>query len=193
MQMINHGLSTAALFLLIGMLYERYHTRQLKDYSGMGARLPLFGVCLVFAALSSVGLPGLNGFIGELLCLAGIYEHEVVYRQVRVLPVLTVLGASGLILGAWYLFTMLRRLLMGPLKEPAHDGEAIEDLSFREWGLLAPIFVLCVVIGFYPRPILKTAEPDVERIAHVVEKARERAGKPVTRPSAGTERAEARR
>jgi NADH-quinone oxidoreductase subunit M len=183
MQMINHGLSTAALFLLIGMLYERYHTRQLKDYSGMAAKMPLFATCLVFAALSSVGLPGLNGFIGEFLCLAGIYQHEVIYNKVRILPPLTLLGASGLVLGAWYLFTMLRKLLFGPLKEPAHEGEPIQDLTPREWGLLTPIFVLCVVIGMYPRPILQTAEPDVDRIALVVEKARERAGLSVKPPA----------
>lgn len=177
MQMINHGLSTAALFLLIGMLYERYHTRQLKDYSGMAAKMPLFGVCLVFAALSSVGLPGLNGFIGEFLCLAGIYQHEVQWNDRRVLPVLTVLGASTLVLGAWYLFTMLKKVLFSSLHEPAHEGEPITDLTPREWGLLTPIFVLCVVIGFYPGPVMKTAEPDVDRIATIVEAARQRAGK----------------
>jgi NADH-quinone oxidoreductase subunit M len=174
MQMINHGLSTGALFLLIGMLYERYHTRQLKDYSGMAAKMPIFAVCLVFASLTSVGLPGLNGFVGEFLCLAGIYKHEVEYAGLPILPPLTFLGATTLILGAWYLFTMLRRLLFGHLHEPSHEGEEIEDLSAREWGLLTPIFVLCLVIGFYPMPVLKTAEPDVDRIGGIVELARER-------------------
>jgi NADH-quinone oxidoreductase subunit M len=183
MQMINHGLSTGALFLLIGMLYERYHTRQLKDYGGMASKMPLFSACLVFAALSSVGLPGLNGFIGEFLCLAGIYKYEATHKGVLVLPVFTVLGASGLVLGAWYLFTMLRKLLFGPLKEPAHEGEHIHDLSPREWGLLAPIFILCVVIGVYPNPVLKTAEPDVDRIALVVDKARERIKQPTPPPA----------
>jgi NADH-quinone oxidoreductase subunit M len=173
------------------MLYERYHTRQLKDYGGMAAKMPLFAVCLVFACLTSVGLPLLNGFVGEYLCLAGIYQHEVQYTGVRVLPILTFLGATGLVLGAWYLFTMLRKLLFGPLKEPDHEGEHIEDLTPREWGLLTPIFVLCVVIGFYPHPVLRTAEPDVDRIALVVEKARNRAGLTPKVPSPA--RADARR
>ncbi|MFO0876668.1 MAG: NADH-quinone oxidoreductase subunit M [Gemmataceae bacterium] len=198
MQMINHGLSTAALFLLIGMLYERYHTRQMRDYSGMATRMPLFGVCLVFACLSSVGLPLLNGFIGEFLCLAGIYQFECLPRPgesgptPRVLPILTFLGALGLVMGAWYLMTMLRKVLFGPLKEPPHEGHAIEDLTPREWGLLTPIFILCVVIGFYPHPILKSAEPDVDRIALVVEKARERAKQAEKRLPPGPARADAR-
>ncbi len=192
MQMINHGLSTAALFLLIGMLYERYHTRQLKDYSGMASKMPLFAICLVFASLSSVGLPGLNGFIGEFLCLAGIYQYEVIDRQQRILPILTVLGASGLILGAWYLFTMLRKLLFGELREPSHEGEPITDLTVREWGLLTPIFILCVVIGFYPRPILHTTEPDVERIGLIVKQARKRAGLSIDPPPLVTGRADVR-
>jgi NADH-quinone oxidoreductase subunit M len=191
MQMINHGLSTAALFLLIGMLYERYHTRQLKDYSGMAARMPIFAVCLVFAALSSVGLPGLNGFVGEFLCLAGIYKHEVEYVGDRILPPLTFLGATTLVLGAWYLFTMLRRLLFGHPHEPSHDGEHIEDLTAREWGLLTPIFVLCLVIGFYPKPVLEASEPDVSRIDLIVKMARERRGivpKVVAPPAARAQR-----
>jgi NADH-quinone oxidoreductase subunit M len=189
-QMINHGLSTSALFLLIGMLYERYHTRKLSDYSGLAARLPLFAVALVFISLSSVGLPGLNGFIGEYLCLGGIFQFEGRYLH-RML--LTAIGASGMILGAWYLFTMLRGLLFGPVKEPAHEGHHHpEDLCTREWLLLTPIVVLCVVLGVYPRVILKSTEPDVQRITALTEGARERArneGKVAPTPA----RAEARR
>lgn len=174
MQMINHGLSTAALFLLIGMLYERYHTRQLKDYSGMAAKMPLFAVCLVFAALSSVGLPGLNGFVGEFLCLAGIYKFEYETGGGRLLTPLTLLGASTLVLGAWYLFTMLRKVLFGHLHEPGHEGPPIADLSPREWGLLTPIFVLCVVLGFYPGPVLRSMDPDVRQLALIVSEAKSR-------------------
>jgi NADH-quinone oxidoreductase subunit M len=171
-QMLNHGLSTSALFLLIGMLYERYHTRKLSDYSGMARRLPLFAVLLVFSSLSSVGLPGLNGFVGEYLCLGGIFQHEQRYDH-RML--LTVLGASGMIFGAWYLFTMLRKLLFGPVEEPAHEGHPIEDLGTREWLLMTPIVVLCVVLGVYPSPVLKTTEPDVQRIVALTSKVRDRA------------------
>lgn len=171
MQMINHGLSTAGLFLLIGMLYERYHTRQISDYGGMARRMPLFGCSLVFICLSSVGLPGLNGFIGEVLVLSGIFHYELDHH---LWPTRAVVASTGIVLGAWYLFTMLRRLLFGPVKEPEHHGPPIEDLSGREIGLLAPIAVLCVLIGVYPQPILETAEPDVLVISDIAERARMR-------------------
>jgi NADH-quinone oxidoreductase subunit M len=183
-QMLNHGLSTPLLFLLIGMLYERYHTRKLTQYSGMASKMPLFGTFLVFSALSSAGLPGLNGFVGEVLCLAGIYEYEGTYLH-RML--LTALGASGMLLGAWYLFTMLRRLLFGPLKEPAHEGHAIEDLTPREWGLLAPLMLLCVVIGVFPGVVLRTTAADIDKVAAITASARGRAGLaqiPPTQPAA---------
>jgi NADH-quinone oxidoreductase subunit M len=171
-QMINHGLSTPALFLLIGMLYERYHTRKLSDYSGMASRMPLFAVLLVVASLSSVGLPGLNGFIGEFLCLGGILQYEE-YNLHHML--LAVIGASGMILGAWYLFTMTRKLLFGPVKEPHHEGHAIEDLNSREWIALAPLMVLFVVLGVFPQVVLKSTEPDAQRVVALAERARTRA------------------
>jgi len=180
-QMINHGISTPLLFLLIGMLYERYHTRMIKDYGGMASRLPVFAALLIFSAFTSVGLPGLNGFVGEFLCLAGIYEQEASVGGVRVLPILTTLGATGMVLGAWYLFTAFHRILFGPTHEPHHDGEGhVKDLSTREWGSLVPLVVLCVVIGVYPAPILDSSKADVERVVARTDKARERAGtKPV--------------
>jgi NADH-quinone oxidoreductase subunit M len=180
-QMINHGLSTSALFLLIGMIYERYHTRKLSDYGGMAARMPLFAVFLVFACLSSVGLPGLNGFVGEFLCLAGIcqYEESTLHRML-----LTTMGASGMILGAWYLMTMMRRLLFGPVKEPAHEGPAPRDLSTREWVLLTPIVVLCVVLGVYPSVVLKSTEPEAQQVVSVIDRARDRARTPLPPPPA---------
>jgi NADH-quinone oxidoreductase subunit M len=177
MQMINHGLSTPLLFLLIGMIYERYHTRKIADYGGMASRLPLFASFLVFACLSSVGLPLLNGFVGEVLCLAGIYQYESSAGPTRILPLLTVLGASGMLLGAWYLMTVLRKVLFGHLHEPHHDGhqEKVVDLKPREVGLLAPLVLLCVVIGVYPWPILRSTEGEMKRLAGMVDKARDRA------------------
>jgi NADH-quinone oxidoreductase subunit M len=176
MQMINHGLSTPLLFLLIGMVYERYHTRKIADYSGMAAKMPLFAFFLVFASLSSVGLPLLNGFVGEVLCLAGIYQYEATFGMTRILPILTVLGASGMILGAWYLFTVLKKVLFGPLHEPHHDGPhtEVKDLSPREWGLMLPLVALCVLIGVYPWPVLESSEKDMKRVVSIVEKARGR-------------------
>ena len=170
--MINHGLSTGGLFLLIGMIYERYHTRDLKDYGGMAARMPLFAIFLIFFCLSSVGLPGLNGFVGEALCLFGIAKYEWEYRHSFWF---TSIAASGMVLGAWYLFTMTRRLLFGPLKEPEGHGHG-SDLMAREWLMLAPLAILCVVLGVYPQPILAPAQPDVDRVARIADMARQRAG-----------------
>ncbi len=112
LQMINHGLSTGALFLLIGMIYERYHTRMLDDLGGLAKRLPLIAVGMVFISMASIGLPGLNGFVGEFLSLAGMF---------RLNPTFAVIGATGVILGAWYLLTMLQHAFFGPLKEPVLD------------------------------------------------------------------------
>jgi NADH-quinone oxidoreductase subunit M len=109
LQMINHGLSTGALFLLVGMVYERYHTRMLDDLGGLAKRLPLIAVAMVFISMASIGLPGLNGFVGEFLSLAGMF---------RLKPAYAVIGATGVILGAWYLLTMLQHAFFGPLKEP---------------------------------------------------------------------------
>jgi NADH-quinone oxidoreductase subunit M len=177
-QMINHGLSTGALFLLVGMVYERYHTRKMSDYGGIAGRLPLLGGCMVFICLTSVGLPGLNGFIGEALSLFGIFHQEYVVREQ--FPWYAVLAASGMILGAWYLISMLRRVFFGPLKEPAviaHDtGEPVGDLKPREVGALAPIVIVCLLIGVYPQPLLDTVRPEIETIAQIAGNAQKRAG-----------------
>jgi NADH-quinone oxidoreductase subunit M len=172
MVMVNHGLSTAALFLLVGAIYERYHTRKLADYSGMAKRLPYFGFFMVFIALTSVGLPGLNGFVGEALSLLGIMEQET--RHGSGVPILTVVAATGMIFGAWYMMTMIRRLLFGATKEPAHHGPPILDLRFREWAMLTPIALLCVALGVYPQPVLDSVRPDVERVVHMTDLARQR-------------------
>jgi NADH-quinone oxidoreductase subunit M len=175
MQLFNHGLSTGALFLLIGMIYERYHTRNIGDFGGMAARMPLFGVFFVFTCLTSVGLPLLNGFVGEYLCLSGIAQHE---RKYGGSGVLTVVAASGLVWGAWYLFTMMRRLLFGPHKEPHVEEKATGDLKAREWLLLVPPVVMCVIIGVYPNPILDNARPDLETVVSIADHARARVGLP---------------
>jgi NADH-quinone oxidoreductase subunit M len=171
-QMINHGLSTGGLFLLVGMLYERYHTRLMADYGGMAAKLKLLGVWMVFVCLSSAGLPGLNGFWGEVLSLMGIGSLE----GSRVSgALLCALGATGVVLGAWYLFTMLRRVFFGPLREPHHEGhEPVRDLNGREWAALVPIGVLCVALGVYPQPFFKAAERDLKVVEHIANEARVR-------------------
>jgi NADH-quinone oxidoreductase subunit M len=172
LQMINHGLATGALFLLVGMIYDRYHTRKLSDYGGMASRLPLLSCFMVFIVLASIGLPGLNGFISEVLVLMGVLEIE--WSQGR-WPVLLVMAATTIILGAWYLLTMLRRAFFGPLKEPSHPGpEPIRDLDGREVATLAPVALLCLLLGVYPQPFLDTTRADVDTIALVAQKARDR-------------------
>jgi len=174
--MINHGLSTGALFLLVGMLYERYHTRRIGDYGGMAARLKLLSVFMVFICLTSVGLPGLNGFVGEVLVFMGTYD-------IKGAPVdghtLTVLAASGVVLGAWYLFTMLQRVFFGPVKEP-HPHEQTSDaprgdVNGRELAALLPIAVVCVILGVAPGLMLDAAKPDLHTVAWFADRARERA------------------
>lgn len=183
LQMINHGLSTGALFLLVGMLYERYHTRKMADYGGMGARLHLLAVFMVFITLSSIGLPGLNGFLGELLALGGMYDFRG--TQVRG-TLLASLGASGVLLGAWYMLTMVRQVFCGPLKEPPHHGHGIiGDLNGREVAALLPIAALCLALGVFPKPFFDTVRPEIQVVAGIAEAARQRAGAEQTTASQG--------
>ncbi|MHB1422318.1 MAG: complex I subunit 4 family protein [Gemmataceae bacterium] len=173
LQMINHGLSTGALFLLVGMLYERYHTRKLADYGGMGTRLHLMAVFMVFITFSSIGLPGLNGFLGELLVLAGMYDFNG--PQVRG-TLLAGLGATGVVLGAWYMLTMVRQVFFGPVKEPhTHGPSHISDLNSRELAALLPIAGLCLALGVFPKPFLDTVRPEIQVVAGIADAARKRA------------------
>jgi NADH-quinone oxidoreductase subunit M len=180
LQMINHGLSTGALFLLVGMLYERYHTRRIGDYGGMAARLKLLSVFMVFICLSSVGLPGLNGFWGEVAVLAGISNLN--YGQ-RISSVngwtLAVLASTGIVLGAWYLFTMLQRVFFGPVKEPHvhgnHGHGPSGDINGRELAALAPIALVCIALGVAPKLVLDPALPDLQIVTRIAERARDRA------------------
>jgi NADH-quinone oxidoreductase subunit M len=160
MQMINHGLSTGALFLIVGMLYERYHTRMIADYGGMGSKLKSITFCMVFISLSSVGLPGLNGFVGESLVFFGMIDAR---------PALAILGTAGIILGAWYMMTMLRQVFFGDLKEPHHDGPEVTDITPREIALLAPIMALCLLLGVYPQPVLNSVKPDIDVVANILD------------------------
>jgi NADH-quinone oxidoreductase subunit M len=196
LQMINHGLSTGALFLLVGMLYERYHTRKIADYGGMAVRLRVMGFFWVFICLTSVALPGLNGFVGEALVLMGAYQMQ--WDEWRS-PLFAIFAASGIILGAWYLFTLLRRVFFGPVREPAHEGHGpVRDLNVRELAALLPIAAACVFLGVYPQPVLNAMRDDVARVSAIAENARQaQPPQPVTTTGpggvfAGTERGQTR-
>jgi NADH-quinone oxidoreductase subunit M len=171
LQMINHGLSTGALFLLVGMLYERYHTRKIDDYGGMGARLKLLAVFFVFITMSSIGLPGLNGFIGEVMVMMGAYGSTVPTINGIFLGSL---AAVGVVLGAWYMLTLVRGIFFGEVKEPHHEGHAIHDLDGREVGMLTVIALLCLLIGLYPQPLIKTAAPELRYVTSLAEQAQNR-------------------
>jgi NADH-quinone oxidoreductase subunit M len=158
LQMINHGLSTGGLFLLVGMVYDRYHTRQLDDLGGLATRLPLLAAIIVFISMASIGLPGLNGFVGEVLSLAGMFRRA---------PVYAILGTTGVVLGAWYLLTMLQQAFFGPLREPAHGDHAIQDINARELVAIVPICALCLWIGLMPQVVIDTIRPDVDAVVGV--------------------------
>lgn len=165
MYMVNHGLSTGALFLCIGMMYERYHTKDMEEIGGLAKRMPVWAVFMVFFTLASLGLPGLNGFVGEFLCLFGAYTaaHDAATGYPGVLgPWYALVAAIGLIFGAMYLLIMLGKVVWGPLREPhAHGHEPVKDLNVREIAILAPIALVCLWIGLQPSPMLKAVTPSV--------------------------------
>jgi len=150
-QMLNHGLSTGALFLLVGMLYDRRHTRMIDDFGGLWQQIPVFSSMLLFVTFASIGLPGLNGFVGEFLILLGAFA---------VAPGWTAVAATGVILGAIYMLWMFRRVIFGPLSNP--ENQRLADLSGRELTILAPIVLLILYMGVYPQPFLSRMQPAVE-------------------------------
>ena len=154
LQMINHGITTGALFLCVGLLYDRTHSRMIADYGGVTRRMPFFAVCLVIFALSSLGLPGTNSFVGEFLVLVGAF---------RVSPFVTALAALGIILAAVYLLWMVQRVALGAARQPV---SALPDLSWREAVTLVPLVGLIFWIGVYPEPVLSVMHSSV---AHLVQ------------------------
>ncbi len=149
-QLLNHGIATGALFLFVGMLYERMHTRQIKDFGGIAKKAPIFTAFFMISVLASVGLPGLNGFIGEFLILVGAF---------RSYPVLTIIGASGIIFAAVYLLWMFQRVMFQDVTNPA--AENFEDMNLREIITVLPLIILMFLIGFYPMPFLERIDPTV--------------------------------
>lgn len=150
-QMLNHGLSTGALFLLVGMIYDRRHTRMIDDFGGLWQQVPLFSALLLLVTFSSIGLPGLNGFVGEFLILVGSFG---------ITPGWTAAAATGVIWGAVYMLWMIRRVIFGPLTH--QENRHLTDLNGRERMILAPILFLIVFMGVYPQPFLSHMQPSVE-------------------------------
>ncbi|HEY1266260.1 MAG TPA: NADH-quinone oxidoreductase subunit M [Candidatus Binatia bacterium] len=142
-QMLNHGLSTGALFLIVGMIYDRRHTRMIADFGGLWKQVPLLSAVFLVVTFSSIGLPGLNGFVGEFLILLGAFQAH---------PGWTVLATSGVVLGAIYMLWMFRRVVYGPLARP--ENRLMADLSAREIAMLAPLVALIIFMGVYPQPFL---------------------------------------
>jgi NADH-quinone oxidoreductase subunit M len=149
-QMLNHGVSTGGLFLLVGMIYLRRHTREISEFGGLWHSVPIYAGIFMVVMLSSVGLPGLNGFVGEFLILLGAYLHT---WQAAVAAV------SGLILGALYLFYAYERVMFGPITREVN--KALPDLSAREIAVMVPLLALMFFMGFYPKPLLNRMEPSV--------------------------------
>ncbi|HMK37675.1 MAG TPA: NADH-quinone oxidoreductase subunit M [Desulfomonilaceae bacterium] len=161
LQMINHGLSTGALFLIVGMIYERRHTRLIEEFGGLSKVMPVFAVFFMIFTLSSIGLPGLNGFIGEFLILLGTF---------RVFPWYAILAASGVIFAAVYMLWMFQRVMFGEVTNPKNLG--LSDLSPREVVVLLPILIFVVWIGVYPNTFLRPMEPSVKNFIQQVENKR---------------------
>ncbi len=160
-QMINHGLSTGALFLLVGFLYERTHTREIKEYGGIAKIVPIYAVFLMIASLSSIGLPGLNGFVGEFLILLGSFKSSVLGSWWY-----TVFAASGVIFAAVYLLWMYQRVVFGEVKNPKMNN--LTDVNKREILVLVPIFIFIVWIGLYPSTFLNVSAKSTNKIIEQV-------------------------
>lgn len=175
LQMVNHGISTGALFALVGMLYERYHTREIQQLGGLARRLPWLAFFMLVFTFSSIGLPGMNGFAGEFLILLGMFQRawgEGGVGNWGLLEVVSVLAVGGVVLGAWYMLWMVQRVFFGPLKEPAGSLEhGVQDLGWREIGALTPLAVLVVWIGIQPGYFLERMQPALEDVTVLVQRS----------------------
>lgn len=200
--MINHGLSTGALFLMIGMIYERYHTRSMKELGGLASRMPIWSTFMVFFTMASVGLPGLNGFVSEFLCLIGAFQAsdhwagDVGGTGGNLGFWYAAVAGTGMIVAAMYLLYMVGKVVFGPLHEPHGDGghgahaddhatKLPTDLNKREIGILIPLAVLCIALGVYPKPLIDALKAPSAQLIQSVQTGRKAAadfGKPTPLP-----------
>jgi NADH-quinone oxidoreductase subunit M len=156
--MLSHGLSTGAMFLLLGMLYERRHTRLIENFGGLGSVAPVFATFFIFTALASIGLPGTSGFVGEFLTLLGTFQKH---------PWIAMIATTGVIFAGYYMLPMVQRIWFNPLDRP--ENEQVRDLSGRELAVLTPLVVCMLWMGVYPRPFLDRANMSLLHVMETVE------------------------
>ncbi|GAB4578473.1 MAG: NADH-quinone oxidoreductase subunit M [Anaerolineales bacterium] len=173
LQMINHGLSTGALFLLVGMIYERRHTRELDAFGGLWTIMPIYAVLTLIVALSSMGLPGLNGFVGEFTILLGAFGSKALESQIgnSILHpgVMTGFAAAGVILAAIYILYMFQKMFLGPVTH--EENKHLADLNWREIVTLLPLLILIFWIGLYPKPFFDLMGPTVDQLVATLQTA----------------------
>jgi NADH-quinone oxidoreductase subunit M len=152
-QQLNHGISTGALFLLVGLVYERRHTREISEYGGLSKVMPVYAAIFLVITMSSIGLPALNGFIGELLILQGVFAVNRLWAGV---------AAAGIVLGAAYMLWLYQRTMFGKIENA--KNETLPDVGTREVALFVPLIILAVWIGLYPSPFLRRIDSSVSRV-----------------------------
>ena len=154
LQMLNHGVSTGALFLIVGFIYERRHTRLIADFGGLSKQMPIFATIFMIVTLSSIGLPGTNGFVGEFLVLLGAFESNLRWYAV--------VASSGVILSAVYMLWMFQRVMFGELDNP--KNQKLADLNAREIAIMVPLVALIFIMGVYPTPFLDKMAPAIDKV-----------------------------
>jgi NADH-quinone oxidoreductase subunit M len=154
-QMLSHGVVSGALFLCVGVVYDRMHTREIAAYGGLVNRMPMYAACLMVFTLANVGLPGTSGFIGEFLTMLGAYIHN---------SWIAIFAATGVILSAAYALFLYRRIVFGALVKPAL--QTIQDLNAREIAILAPLVVITIALGIYPKVVTDVTTPAVAKLVH---------------------------
>jgi NADH-quinone oxidoreductase subunit M len=171
-QMVNHGLSTGALFLVVGLIYDRRHTRLISELGGLSKQMPVYATLFAIIMLSSMGLPGLNGFIGEFLILVGAFQVSYVWAAFAV---------SGIVLGAAYMLWLYQRTMFGALENP--KNATLQDLSPREMTTLVPIVIMCFWIGLYPTPFLSRMEASVNSVLARIHQGQAATARPPLSPT----------
>jgi NADH-quinone oxidoreductase subunit M len=177
LQMVNHGLSTGALFLLVGMIYEQTHTREIRVYGGLWKITPIFGSIMLIVALSSMGLPGLNGFVGEFTILLGAWGAGMPGGAFDSFGGVWWAGLSalGVIMAAIYILFMFQRMFLGPegsiVGETRQHGHSLRDLNWREILIMVPLLIFIFWIGLYPKPFFDLMGPTVDNLVAALQTA----------------------